>query len=106
MKSMLRRLSREQSAKLTSRRSPSPTKLARASTMPASLRAPGIANPNVNDIVRTRVLIVSDTHVAPLLGQNDARDLPFKQPLPSADVLIHCGMLLQYLVSIYDKVLI
>lgn len=43
--------------------------------------------------VKTRVLIISDTHCAPLAQQNDGRQpfAPFKAPLPKADVLIHCG---------------
>lgn len=38
--------------------------------------------------VKTRVLIISDTHCAPL-AEGDGH--PFKAPLPKADVLIHCG---------------
>ncbi|KAK4988317.1 hypothetical protein LTR66_007355 [Elasticomyces elasticus] len=45
--------------------------------------------------VKTRILIISDTHTAPLLAldRSDVRDsyVAFKQSLPSADVLIHCG---------------
>jgi Icc-related predicted phosphoesterase len=42
--------------------------------------------------VRTRVLIISDTHLARLeeTGAN-GRILPFQKSLPAADVLIHCG---------------
>ena len=44
--------------------------------------------------VKTRVLIISDTHCA-LLTQRDGhfRDPvpPFRAPLPAADMLIHCG---------------
>ncbi|KAK4507155.1 hypothetical protein PRZ48_000889 [Zasmidium cellare] len=43
--------------------------------------------------VKTRVLIISDTHCAPLAEQDEGRQpfAPFKAPLPKADVLIHCG---------------
>ncbi|KAL1305084.1 hypothetical protein AAFC00_002018 [Neodothiora populina] len=42
--------------------------------------------------IKTRILIISDTHSRPL--QNDyPHDPPraFREPLPDADVLIHCG---------------
>ncbi|KAF2732019.1 Metallo-dependent phosphatase [Polyplosphaeria fusca] len=41
---------------------------------------------------RTRFLVISDTHSAST-AQNDAseRDVGFRQPLPRADVLLHCG---------------
>lgn len=48
------------------------------------------------DLVKTSILIISDTHCAPLT-EADARDgaaapsPPFQAPLPSADLLIHCG---------------
>ena len=42
--------------------------------------------------VKTRVLVISDTHNAPLSSGNNADPIaPFKSPLPSADLLIHCG---------------
>ncbi|OJD35868.1 ser thr protein phosphatase family protein [Diplodia corticola] len=44
--------------------------------------------------VKTRFLIISDTHTAPLVdsSQNErARDRAFRAPLPAADVLLHCG---------------
>lgn len=43
--------------------------------------------------VKTRVLIISDTHCAGLSEQEDQDPpvLPFKAPLPPADLLIHCG---------------
>jgi predicted phosphodiesterase len=42
--------------------------------------------------IKTRVLIISDTHNAPLSRRNGAEPTaPFKSPLPSADLLIHCG---------------
>lgn len=44
--------------------------------------------------VKTRVLIISDTHCAPLSkrdGKGKPLYPPFKAPLPSADLLIHCG---------------
>jgi len=51
--------------------------------------------------VSTRVLIISDTHAAPLLGREDETEQAFKEPLPAADVLIHCGTLeIQYLIDV------
>lgn len=44
--------------------------------------------------VKTRILIISDTHNAPLADPEDAHqhhNRPFRQPLPAADVLLHCG---------------
>ncbi|KAM0719665.1 hypothetical protein Q7P37_003796 [Cladosporium fusiforme] len=43
--------------------------------------------------IKTRVLIISDTHNAPLSESKGSRAPvpPFKSPLPSADLLIHCG---------------
>ena len=39
--------------------------------------------------VKTRVLIISDTHCAPFTSASSSQ--AFRPPLPSADVLIHCG---------------
>lgn len=41
-----------------------------------------------SEMVKTRILIISDTHCASLDG---APGSAFKRPLPSADQLIHCG---------------
>jgi len=43
--------------------------------------------------IKTRVLIISDTHCAPLeqADETSARTRAFQHPLPNADVLIHCG---------------
>lgn len=43
--------------------------------------------------VKTRVLIISDTHCAALTSRDDSNPPfpPFKAPLPKADLLIHCG---------------
>ncbi|KAK5063064.1 hypothetical protein LTR84_005140 [Exophiala bonariae] len=44
--------------------------------------------------VRTRILIISDTHCAlPRPSDNNTNDdrVPFQYPLPTADVLVHCG---------------
>jgi predicted phosphodiesterase len=43
--------------------------------------------------VKTRFLIVSDTHSAQPLpdAAPDPHPIPFRQPLPKADVLLHCG---------------
>lgn len=40
--------------------------------------------------IKTRVLIISDTHCAQL-DDNNAAQSPFKAPLPKADLLIHAG---------------
>lgn len=50
----------------------------------------------MSDTAKTRILIISDTHTAPLVdpGSPDAGDngqRPFRAPLPAADVLLHCG---------------
>ncbi|KKY13649.1 putative ser thr protein phosphatase family protein [Diplodia seriata] len=47
-----------------------------------------------SETVKTRFLIISDTHTAPLIDASryePARDRPFRAPLPAADVLLHCG---------------
>jgi len=42
--------------------------------------------------IKTRILIISDTHNAPLSSKEHGEPTaPFKSPLPSADLLIHCG---------------
>ncbi|KAH0353348.1 Metallo-dependent phosphatase, partial [Aureobasidium melanogenum] len=54
--------------------------------------------------VKTRVLIISDTHSAPLATTSSSQ--LFRHPLPSADVLIHCGDLTMIgLPSEYHKTL-
>ena len=54
--------------------------------------------------VKTRILIISDTHSTPLQPTTSAN--PFRQPLPSADILIHCGDLtMKGLTSEYHKTL-
>ncbi|THY09682.1 Metallo-dependent phosphatase [Aureobasidium pullulans] len=54
--------------------------------------------------VKTRILIISDTHSTPL--QPTTSPKPFRQPLPSADILIHCGDLtMKGLTSEYHKTL-
>lgn len=40
--------------------------------------------------VKTRILIMSDTHTTKLAPE-DRDDQPFREPLPEADVLLHCG---------------
>ncbi|KAF2141281.1 uncharacterized protein K452DRAFT_251073 [Aplosporella prunicola CBS 121167] len=56
--------------------------------------------------VKTRILIISDTHnVHPATSDSEARR-PFKQPLPKADVLLHCGDLtMQGLLHEYETTL-
>jgi predicted phosphodiesterase len=49
---------------------------------------------SVPETVKTRVLIISDTHLASLSAKDDQSQKPvppFEAPLPAADVLIHCG---------------
>ena len=45
--------------------------------------------------IKTRFLIISDTHSAQLSSQDNepqaSTHFPFRKPLPSADVLLHCG---------------
>jgi predicted MPP superfamily phosphohydrolase len=54
--------------------------------------------------IKTRILIISDTHSTPLAPASSYQ--PFRQPLPSADVLIHCGDLtMEGLASEYRKTL-
>ncbi|RYP90124.1 hypothetical protein DL770_003746 [Monosporascus sp. CRB-9-2] len=49
------------------------------------------------DLVKTSILIISDTHCAPLTDDDASGHsapqptAPFKAPLPPADLLIHCG---------------
>lgn len=43
--------------------------------------------------VKTRILIISDTHNRPL--QED-EGLAFREPLPDADVCIHCGYVILF----------
>lgn len=40
--------------------------------------------------VKTRILIISDTHSASLAPSTD-QNVAFRRPLPKADVLLHCG---------------
>jgi predicted MPP superfamily phosphohydrolase len=54
--------------------------------------------------IKTRILIISDTHSTPLAPASSSQ--PFRQPLPSADVLVHCGDLtMEGLASEYNKTL-
>lgn len=49
---------------------------------------------NYSNMIKTRVLIISDTHCASLnqdASSNKAPTSPFRLPLPNADLLIHCG---------------
>lgn len=51
-----------------------------------------------SNTVKTRVLIISDTHCASLSqedGNVEMSKSPFTAPLPKADLLIHCGDLTQ-----------
>ncbi|KIW93538.1 uncharacterized protein Z519_06143 [Cladophialophora bantiana CBS 173.52] len=42
-------------------------------------------------MISTRILIISDTHAQLPLPAEEGSPVPFRYPLPSADVLIHCG---------------
>ncbi|EXJ69544.1 uncharacterized protein A1O5_07580 [Cladophialophora psammophila CBS 110553] len=42
-------------------------------------------------MIPTRILIISDTHAQLPLPAKEMSPVPFHHPLPSADVLIHCG---------------
>lgn len=55
------------------------------------LRAPQLQA--MSKTIKTRILIISDTHCAALESRDDSPPplAPFKAPLPSADLLIHCG---------------
>lgn len=50
--------------------------------------------------IRTRLLILSDTHghslIDPQTKPDEAQKYAFQKPLPSADVAIHCGDLTLY----------
>jgi hypothetical protein len=41
--------------------------------------------------IKTRFLILSDTHNAAPIQNESNRDVAFRPPLPKADVLLHCG---------------
>ena len=48
----------------------------------------------MTETVKTRILMISDTHCAALNSQSEDDEtdaLPFTMPLPAADLLIHCG---------------
>ncbi|OAP55370.1 hypothetical protein AYL99_10343 [Fonsecaea erecta] len=49
------------------------------------------SRPPERKMIPTRILIVSDTHAHLPLGANEGSPVPFRRPLPEADVLIHCG---------------
>jgi hypothetical protein len=76
----------------------SPATLSRINPQQASLssnksrlRLPTATNMS-SPTIKTRILIISDTHNAPLSSKEDGEPTaPFKSPLPSADLLIHCG---------------
>ncbi|CAI6265247.1 unnamed protein product [Periconia digitata] len=56
-----------------------------------------------NENIKTRVLILSDTHSA---SPTENLSSPFRTPLPSADVLVHCGDLTMVgLMSEYKRVM-
>lgn len=69
---------------------PLPPKLQSSSTnmSPTTTNAAQVTTPIAH--VKTRFLVLSDTH-ASSLSQSSHNDAPYRQPLPSADVLLHCG---------------
>lgn len=68
---------------------PSTTHIQGATALP-----PSISITDQSQTIKTRILILSDTHCAPLEAEHGGStppQLPFAAPLPAADVLIHCG---------------
>ncbi|GAB7337279.1 hypothetical protein MBLNU457_g2645t1 [Dothideomycetes sp. NU457] len=68
--------------------------LSRTPTIEASCEATSGMNGGVKDCVRTRVLVLSDTHSAELVSRTEEGGeawRAFKEPLPAADVVLHCG---------------
>lgn len=56
--------------------------------------------------VKTRFLVISDTHSASPDQNAGENDIAFRPPLPKADVLIHCGDLtMMGLIHEYEKTL-
>lgn len=54
--------------------------------------------------MKTRILIISDTHTTPLAAPSSIQ--PFRQPLPKVDLLLHCGDLtMQGNISEYERTL-
>ena len=45
--------------------------------------------------IKTRFLIISDTHSQPLFPASDVKHA-YRYPLPQADVLLHCGDVTEY----------
>lgn len=41
--------------------------------------------------IKTRILIISDTHAALPCSSTSSKEYAFREPLPAADVAIHCG---------------
>ena len=50
-----------------------------------------IAAMTATRLIKTRFLILSDTHSAVPLPDGAEKHIAFRQPLPRADVLLHCG---------------
>ncbi|KAI8934747.1 hypothetical protein NX059_008435 [Plenodomus lindquistii] len=58
------------------------------------------------ELIKTRFLILSDTHSASLSDNVDNEHVAFRPPLPKADVLLHCGDLTMIgLLHEYEKTL-
>jgi predicted MPP superfamily phosphohydrolase len=56
--------------------------------------------------VKTRILVISDTHSASPDQNAGENDIAFRPPLPKADVLLHCGDLtMMGLLHEYEKTL-
>jgi predicted MPP superfamily phosphohydrolase len=58
--------------------------------MTSSTPSTAVSTTEPSDTVKTRILIISDTHSATIFPPGKA-DVPFREPLPKADVLLHCG---------------
>ncbi|KAI9666957.1 MAG: hypothetical protein M1831_001462 [Alyxoria varia] len=72
----------------------------------------GHHKPAQQQTAKVRFLIISDTHTVELMPELFTPDRPFRDPLPKADVLIHCGDLTmmgrleeyQQTISMLDKI--
>lgn len=58
--------------------------------MASSFQSDLVYNVEPSSTIKTRILIISDTHSATLFP-SEQTDVAFREPLPKADVLLHCG---------------
>jgi predicted phosphodiesterase len=64
------------------------------------------SKPHMKSHIKTRILILSDTHSASPIQNSHNDDIAFRPPLPKADVLLHCGDLTMVgLMHEYEKTL-